>query len=33
MRFEADNEENLAAYRELVEAELDGLKTELAGAA
>ena len=33
MRFEADNEENLTAYRELVEAELDGLKTELAGAA
>jgi phosphomannomutase/phosphoglucomutase len=33
MRFEADNEENLTAYRELVEAELDGLKMELAGAA
>jgi phosphomannomutase/phosphoglucomutase len=33
MRFEADNEENLASYRQTVETELEGLKTELAGAA
>jgi phosphomannomutase/phosphoglucomutase len=33
MRFEADNEENLASYRQTVETELEGLKSELAGAA